>query len=79
MFSQYNAKPGTPRKDYKELPNKNIDTGAGLRTFCLCQFQGTKTNFPETDLFMPIISKVETLSGVKYDGQMAFKVIRRPH
>ncbi|OYW72415.1 MAG: alanine--tRNA ligase, partial [Aerococcus viridans] len=73
VFSQYNAKPGTPRKDYKELPNKNIDTGAGLERFA-CVIQGTKTNF-ETDLFMPIISKVETLSGVKYDGQMAFKVI----
>ena len=73
VFSQYNAKPGTPRKDYKELPNKNIDTGAGLERFA-CVIQGTKTNF-ETDLFMPIISKVETLSGVKYYGQMAFKVI----
>lgn len=73
VFSQYNAKPGTPRKDYKELPNKNIDTGAGLERFA-CVIQGTKTNF-ETDLFMPIIQHTEKLSGVTYTGQMAFKVI----
>ncbi|HKL60880.1 MAG TPA: alanine--tRNA ligase [Acholeplasma sp.] len=73
VFSQYNAKPGIPRNEYKELPNKNIDTGAGLERFA-CVLQGTNTNF-ETDLFLPIINKIETMSGVKYDGQMAFKVI----
>ncbi|CCV66055.1 Alanyl-tRNA synthetase [Paracholeplasma brassicae] len=73
VFSQYNAKPGIPRNEYKELPNKNIDTGAGLERFA-CVIQGTKTNF-ETDLFLPIIEKTEELSGIKYDGQMAFKVI----
>lgn len=73
VFSQYNAKPGKMRSEYKELPNKNIDTGAGLERFA-CVLQGTKTNF-ETDLFMPIIEKVEELSGVSYEGQMAFKVI----
>lgn len=73
VFSQYNAKPGTPRKDYKELPSRNIDTGAGLERFA-CVLQGTKTNF-ETDLFLPIIKHVEALTGVIYTGQMAFKVI----
>lgn len=73
VFSQYNAKSGVDRKDYQELPNKNIDTGAGLERFA-CVLQGTKTNF-ETDLFLPIIQKIEKMSGVKYEGQMAFKVI----
>lgn len=73
VFSQYNAKAGVDRKDYQELPNKNIDTGAGLERFA-CVLQGTKTNF-ETDLFLPIIQKIEKMSGVKYEGQMAFKVI----
>ena len=45
----------------------------GLERFA-CVLQGTKTNF-ETDLHYPVILKVESLSGVKYDGQMAFKVI----
>ena len=30
VFSQYNSKPGLKRSEYPELPNKNIDTGAGL-------------------------------------------------
>ncbi len=73
VFSQYNAKPGLERSKYPELPNKNIDTGAGLERFA-CVIQGTKTNF-ETDLFYPIIKHTEKLSGISYNDQMAFKVI----
>lgn len=73
VFSQYNANPEVPRSQYLELPSKNIDTGGGLERFA-CILQGTKTNF-ETDLFYPIILKTESLTGVKYTGQMAFKVI----
>ncbi len=75
VFSQFNAVNGVERKDYKELPSKNIDTGAGLERFaCICQ--GTKTNF-ETDLFMPIIKEVEHLSGKEYKepNLMSFRVI----
>lgn len=73
VFSQFNAKENTPREQYKELPNRNIDTGAGLERFA-CVLQETKTNF-ETDLFFPIIKHIEKLSNQKYNGQMAFKVI----
>lgn len=73
VFSQYNSEPGVARENYKELPHKNIDTGAGLERWC-CIFQDVDSNF-DTDLFTPIIAKIEELSGVKYEGQMAFKVI----
>ena len=73
VFSQYNAKADLPRNKYPELPNKNIDTGAGLERFA-CVLQNTETNF-ETDLFFPIIKEIEKISNVKYEGQMAFKVI----
>src|SRR5690554_5684147 len=73
VFSQYNAKAGVDRKDYQELPNKNIDTGAGLERFA-CVLQGTKTNF-ETDLHYPVIQKIEKLSNTSYDDKMAYKVI----
>lgn len=75
VFSQYNAVNGVPREKYKELPSKNIDTGAGLERIA-CILQETPTNF-ETDLFMPIIEKCEELSGVKYDDEhkMSFRVI----
>ncbi len=73
VFSQFNSKEGVKREDYKELPSKNIDTGCGLERLC-CVMQGVDTNY-DTDLFMPIIKKTEEISGVKYNGQMAFKVI----
>lgn len=74
VFSQFNSEPGKLRSEYKELPSKNIDTGAGLERFA-CIFQGTDTNF-ETDLFWPIIQKTEKLSNQKYeDNKLAFRVI----
>lgn len=73
VFSQFNSKPGVPRKEYKELPHKNIDTGSGLERLC-CIMQEVNTNY-DTDLFKPLIDKIEEISGVKYEGQMAFKVI----
>lgn len=73
VFSQFNAESGKKREEYKELPSKNIDTGMGFERI-VSILQETDTNF-ETDLFMPIIKDIEKLSGVKYNGQMAFKVI----
>lgn len=73
VFSQYNSKKGISRSDYEELPSKNIDTGAGLERWC-CIFQGVDSNF-DTDLFVPIIEKIEELTGKKYNNDMPFKVI----
>lgn len=76
VLSQFNADPAVSRSEYKELPNKNIDTGAGLERLAAI-FQGAKTNF-ETDLFLPIIREVEKISGKTYDpdgDNMSFKVI----
>ena len=76
VLSQFNADPSVPRSEYKELPHKNIDTGAGLERL-VAVIQGAKTNF-ETDLFMPIIREIEKLSGKTYDpdgDNMSFKVI----
>ena len=76
VLSQFNADPAVPRSEYKELPNKNIDTGAGLERLAAVM-QGAKTNF-ETDLFMPIIREIEKMSGKAYDPDgetLSFKVI----
>lgn len=74
VFSQFNSVAGVKREDYKELPSKNIDTGAGLERFA-CVLQGTDTNF-ETDLFYPFIKEVEKYTGKKYsDNSMPFRVI----
>ena len=74
VFSQYDAKDGVDRKDYKELPQKNIDTGMGLERL-VALIQDGETNF-DTDLFLPIIHKTEEYTNVKYaDNKMAYRVI----
>ncbi|MBQ6497474.1 MAG: alanine--tRNA ligase [Bacilli bacterium] len=73
VFSQFNSKEGVDRKDYQELPSKNIDTGAGLERWC-CIFQGVDSNF-ETDLFKPIVKHIEELATEPYEGQKEFKII----
>lgn len=75
VFSQFNADPKVDRSKYKELPQKNIDTGAGLERFA-CVIQGVDTNF-DTDLFTPMISWVEARANKPYEGEnkLAYRVI----
>lgn len=75
VFSQYNAEIGKDRSEYKELPHKNIDTGAGLERLA-CIFQETETNF-ETDLFMPYIEEISKVAKYPYEGEykIAYRVI----
>ena len=75
VFSQYNAVNGVKREDYKELPHKNIDTGAGLERIA-CVLQETETNF-ETDLFFPIILDLQEVCNKPYEGKylMPYRVI----
>ncbi|MBQ6559317.1 MAG: alanine--tRNA ligase [Erysipelotrichaceae bacterium] len=74
VFSQFDAKEGVDRKDFKELPQKNIDTGMGLERL-VCMIQDGETNF-DTDLFLPYIRKTEEFAKVKYaEDKMAYRVI----
>lgn len=75
VFSQYDAKVGVARKDYKELPQKNIDTGMGFERL-VSVIQEGETNF-DTDLFLPIISEIEKIAKFPYEGEykMAYRVI----
>nr|WP_289036753.1 alanine--tRNA ligase [uncultured Allobacillus sp.] len=74
VFSQFNH---NPDHTYTPLPNKNIDTGMGLERI-VSVIQDTPTNF-ETDLFKPILEKIETISGKTYgrskEVDTAFKVV----
>ncbi|WP_342389234.1 alanine--tRNA ligase [Salinicoccus bachuensis] len=74
VFSEFNHnKDGS----YTPLPKKNIDTGMGLERMASIT-QEVPTNF-DTDLFTPILSRIEKISGKKYgqneNTDVAFKVI----
>ncbi|MBR3357681.1 MAG: alanine--tRNA ligase [Solobacterium sp.] len=77
VFSQYDCRPDElPRSEYKELPQKNIDTGMGLERLT-CLVQGGETNF-DTDLFLPIIHETEKYAKYPYSDpeyKMAYRVI----
>ncbi len=46
------------------LPKKHVDTGAGLERI-VAVLQGKKSNY-DTDLFRPIINRIEDLTGIAY-------------
>ncbi len=75
VFSQYDAKEGVDRKDFKELPQKNIDTGMGFERL-VALVQDGETNF-DTDLFLPIIKATEKIAKYPYENnyKMAYRVI----
>ena len=61
VFMQYNR---IDEKTLEPLPKKNVDTGMGLeRTNCI--LQGKKSVYL-TEVFQPIIAKIEELSNYKY-------------
>jgi alanyl-tRNA synthetase len=47
------------------LTAKHVDTGMGFERLCMA-LQGVQSNY-DTDVFTPLISKVESISGKKYE------------
>ena len=63
VFMEFNRKAdGTLEK----LPAQHVDTGMGFERLCMA-LQGKKSNY-DTDVFTPLIRKVEVLSGKSYTG-----------
>ncbi len=61
VFMEYNR---IDEKTLVKLPKQNVDTGMGLeRTNCILQ---GKNSVYLTEVFQPIIAKIEELSGYKY-------------
>ncbi|MDP2741708.1 MAG: alanine--tRNA ligase [bacterium] len=60
--------------NYLGADQKNVDTGMGLeRTVAVLN---GKENVYETDIFLPIIEKIEELSGKKYeDNKKSFRIL----
>ena len=48
-------------KSLEKLPKQNVDTGMGFERLCMA-LQGKESNY-DTDVFTPLISKVEEISG----------------
>ncbi|MBS1550099.1 MAG: alanine--tRNA ligase [Bacteroidetes bacterium] len=63
VFMEFNRKAdGTLEK----LPAQHVDTGMGFERLCMA-LQGKTSNY-DTDVFTPLIEKVELTSGKKYTG-----------
>ncbi len=75
VFMQYNK---TAEGKYEPLEHSNVDTGMGLERV-LCVMNGHDSVY-ETELFAPIIQKIEELSGMDYStadesSRRAFRII----
>ena len=65
VFSQYDCDPSIDRKDYKELPQKNIDTGMGLERLAVV-VQDVDSIF-DVDTIKALRDKVCEMAGVTYE------------
>ncbi|UOU98128.1 alanine--tRNA ligase [Chryseobacterium daecheongense] len=63
VFMEFNRKADG---SLEKLPKQHVDTGMGFERLCMA-LQGKSSNY-DTDVFTPLISKVEELSGKNYTG-----------
>ncbi len=70
VFPQFNFQ----NNEYLPLKNKGVDTGMGLER--LAMVMQRKTNIFQTDLFMPIIKKIQEITGKSYEeNKKEFNII----
>ena len=65
VFMEFNRKADG---SLEKLPKQNVDTGMGFERLCMA-LQGKSSNY-DTDVFTPLIEKVEEISGKKYKGKL---------
>ncbi|MDO8551565.1 MAG: alanine--tRNA ligase [bacterium] len=71
VFMQYNK---TKEGKYEPLKQKNVDTGMGVER-TLAVLNGLDDDY-KTDLFWPIVQKIEEISGKKYEeSSREFRII----
>ncbi len=61
VFIQYDRKADG---HLEELPDKHVDTGMGFERLCMA-LQGVLSNY-DTDLFVPLIREIETITHCRY-------------
>ncbi|MCL9804633.1 alanine--tRNA ligase [Flavobacterium amniphilum] len=61
VFMEFNRKAD---KSLEKLPEQHVDTGMGFERLCMAM-QDVTSNY-DTDVFTPLIAKVEEITGLKY-------------
>jgi len=72
VFMQFNRKADG---SLEKLPEQHVDTGMGFERLCMV-LQGKESNY-DTDVFMPIIREIETITSTEYGKEEKIDVAIR--